>query len=166
MADTLIGLLTARRRLELALGDGTFIARFGEVTLTSKLIQGSPPNFRQLIPEEPPLKVDVMALDLEMAVRRVQMVAREGSSIVRLIWTDDTLTVAARGEEMGEAEATVAVRASGGPGRTAMNISYLLEYLRGRQGLVTMGVKSEKEPVLFTHGPSPLVVIMPMFVQW
>ena len=47
-----------------------------------------------------------------------------------------------------------------------MNIGYLLEYLRGKQGLVTMGVKTERDPILFTHGPSPLVVIMPMFVQW
>jgi len=166
MADTLIGLLTARRSLELTLGDGMLRARFGPVTMTSKLIQGSPPNFRQLIPEEPPLMVDVMAPDLERAVRGVQMVARDGSGIVRLTWNEDTMTVSARSEDKGEGETTVPVRASGGPGRTALNVSYLLGYFAGRQGLVTMGVKSEKEPVLFTHGISPLVVMMPMFVQW
>jgi len=140
-------------------------ARVGAVTLVCNLIQGTFPNYRQLMAQDTPLKVKLFAEDLERAVRRIQQVAREGSGTVRLVWTQDTMTVSAKGDDT-EAETTMPVTADGGPGRTALNVSYLLGYLRGREGLVEMGVSDETSPVLLRHGSSPLVLVMPMFVQW
>lgn len=163
---SLVRQITARRQLDLALGNGRLAARFGRVTLVVNLIQGTFPNYKQLIPQEPPLKVRVFAPELERAIRRVSEIARDGSDIIRLVWTETGMTVSAMSAEKGAAEAEVLVQTEGGPGRTAINVNYLLEYLKGREGLVTMGVSSESSPILFQHGTSPLVVIMPMFVQW
>jgi DNA polymerase-3 subunit beta len=140
--------------------------RFGLVTLIARLIQGSPPNFKQLIPGEPPLTVRVLGPDLERAVRRMAAIARDGKGIVRLTWGSGMMRLSARSEEKGEVEATIPVETSGGPGRIALNISYLREYLSGKQGVVSMGVSTVSSPVLFRYGNAPLVVVMPMFVQW
>ena len=165
LSSSLVSVITAKKPLELALTQVRLRARFGAVTLVATLIEGNPPNFRQLIPEDTPLTVRVFAPELERAVRRVQAVAKDGESIVRLAWSEDTMTVSARSAER-EAETTVPVTAEGGSGKTALNVSYLLGYLRGKEGLVEMGARDEKSPVLFRYGSSPLVLIMPMFVQW
>lgn len=168
LEQSLIRLVTARRRLELAVGNQMLEARFGPVTLVVHLIEGTSPNFRQLIPQEPTQKVRAFGPDLERAVRLVWYMAKGSSEIVRLTWSEDTLTVRARGEEVGEAETTVRVETQGEPGRVALKATYLLEYLRGRTGMVTMAVTDVSSPILFRHGPSTegLVLVMPMFVQW
>lgn len=163
---SLVQVLTAKSPLELALSQDMLQARFGPVTLLAKLIQGTPPNWRQLIPGESALKVWVYAPDLERAVRQVAGVARDGSGIVRLTWDEGELTVSAKSEAKGEVEAAVPVETEGGPGKVALNVTYLLDYLKNREGKVLMGVDQPSNPVAFRHGTSPLVVIMPMFVQW
>jgi len=163
LESSLIAVVTARRQLELALGNGQLEARFGPATLIARLIQGSPPNYRQLIPEDTPQKVRVMAPDFERAVRQVREMAKDN---VRLIWSETEMTVRAVSEDKGELEVVIPVETDGGPGRTAVNISYLLDYLRGKEGLVTMGIAGPTSPILFLHSASPLVLIMPMSVQW
>ncbi|MBI4286322.1 MAG: hypothetical protein HY670_10580 [Chloroflexi bacterium] len=155
-----------KRRLELTLNKTMLQVRFGRVTLTTRLIEGASPNFKQFIQQEAALKVRMLAPDFERAVRRVQDMARENSGIVRLAWSGAALSVSGRSSEKGQVEVSFPVTSEGGDGRVALNVSYLLDYLRGREGLVTMSVISEKAPVLFRHGTSPVVVMMPIFVQW
>lgn len=164
LAGSLIERITARRELQLALGDGRLRLAFGRATVIAQLIKGTPPNFAQLIPGEVSQEVRFFAPDLERAVRRLHDVARDSSGIVRLTWTDTSLTATAKSEKKGEVKAEVPVQAAG-PGRIGLNASYLLNYLNGREGVVTMGVR-DQGPVLFRHSSSPLVLIMPMSVQW
>jgi len=166
VAGSLIEQITARRELQLALGDGRLKIAFGQATIIAQLIKGTPPNFAQLIPEEVSQEVRFFAPDLERAVRRLKDVARDGSGIVRLTWTEASLTAVAKSDEKGEGRAEVPAQAEGGPGRIALNVSYLLDYLKGREGVVTMGVRGAQDPVILSHGSSPLVLIMPMLVQW
>ena len=165
LEDSLVSQVTAKRQLELTLGDKILVARFGRVTLLSKLIEGTAPNFSQLIPQDPPLKVRIFAPELERAVRRVKEIAKDGKGIVRLNWTETAMTVSAKSDEKGSVEAEVPVQTEGGTGRIALNVSYLLDYLKGKEGLVSIGVRGVQDPVLFRHVTSPLVVIMPMNVQ-
>ena len=163
--SSLVRVITAKKQLELALSSQMLKVRFGAVTLTTMLIQGTPPTYRQLIPEDTPLKVRVFAPDLERAVRRVQAVARKSRDGVRLTWSEDRMTVSSRSDEES-AEAVVAVATEGGDGRVALDVDYLLGYLQGKEGLVEMGVTDTHSPVFFRHGSSPLVLIMPLLVEW
>lgn len=164
--NTLVELVASRGKISLAFGDNRLVARFGAVFVGSQLIGGTPPNFRQLIPGEPTQQVRIYAPDLERAVRRVREVAEAGSGIVRLVWGDGTMTLSARAEDKGEVQATIPAEVQGDPGRTALNVHYLMEYLKDKTSLVTMGVSEPQSPVLFHHGGAPLVLIMPMHVQW
>ncbi len=165
LADSLINQVIAERQIELALGKG-LMARFGRVTLFSTLIQGSAPNFTALIPKEPPLKVRVFAPEFERAVRRCAEISGDGKGIIRLIWTENAMTVSAKSDEKGSVEAVIQVQTEGGTGKIAINAKYLLGYLKGKEGLVSMCVKGVQDPALFRYASSPLVVMMPMFVQW
>ena len=107
-----------------------------------------------------------MAPDFERAVLRVRGIAKEGAGIVRLVWTETELTVSAKSEEKGESEAKIPANALDGPGHIALNVSYLVEYLKGKDSFVTFGVTNDSSPVLFQYPRTPATVVMPMFVQW
>ena len=171
LVDSLVKLVTSKRLVDVALveaqGSQAGILRmcFSGVSVLIKLIQGNPPNFKQLIPKDIPTQVKFFPGDLERAVKRLSTIAREGSGIVRLNWTDDTMTVSATSEEAGKVEGTLPVQ-SDSPNRVALNIKYLLEYLDGKEGMITMGLTGETSPVAFRHRSSPLVMVMPMQAQW
>jgi len=165
VADSFVGLVIARRELQLAVGNEMLSARFEMVTMVTKLIAGSFPNYQQLIPTDNPITVKFFAPELDRVLRGLSTLAREGSKIVRLSWTETTMTLGAKSEGDADIEMALPVTASA-PGRIGLNIGYLLEYLKGKQGLVTLGVKTPTSPALLQHSASPLTVVMPIFVQW
>ncbi len=163
--DSLVELVSSRGKLQLGFGDNGLMARFGSIRMVSRLISGTPPNFVQLIPPKPPLEVQLYAPDLERAARRVRKVAKDGKGIVRLVWEDGSMKVSAKAEGEGEVQATIPVVIQGEPGKVGLDIKYLLEYLKGKTGLVTMGITSETSPIVFHYRASPLVLIMPMMIE-
>lgn len=162
--DSLIELISTRGKIQLGFGDKGLRARFWSICMVSQLVGGTPPNFVQLIPKDPPMEVQLYAPDLERAVRRVRKIAEEGSGIVRFVWGDGSMKVSAK--EKGEVQASIPVEVQGEPGKVGLNVKYLLEYLKDKTGLVTMGVTSTTSPVVFRYRTSPLVLIMPMHVDW
>ncbi len=159
---TLAQLLTAKRRLALTMDKATLRIHFGKVTMTTRLITGAPPNYVSLIPKETTAEVMVMAPELDRAVRSVLGVAKETVSIVRLSWSEQSMKVQSEGED--SIEVTVPV-VSATPGRVALNISYVLDYLRDKSSVMKMAL-SGGGPVTFMYGNAPLVLIMPMEVRW
>jgi DNA polymerase III sliding clamp (beta) subunit (PCNA family) len=150
-----------------AKGSGAALLRlcFSGVTALIKLIEGTPPDFKQLIPKDIPTTVKFFPGDLERAVKRLRPIAKDGKGIVRLSWTNDTMTVSASSEEAGKVEGTLPVQADN-PDRVAIDIKYLLEYLKGKEGMITLGLTGKPAPVVLRHRNSPLVLVMPMMVEW
>jgi DNA polymerase-3 subunit beta len=171
LGDSLVELVMSKRLIDVALVEAknseANILRvcFSGVTALLKLIQGTPPDFKLLIPKDIPTTVRFFPGDLERAIKRLSAIAKEGSDIVRLAWDNDTMTVSASSEEVGKVEGTLPVQADN-PDKVAINIKYLLEYLDGKEGLITMGLTGKTSPVAFRHRASPLVMVMPLNVQW
>lgn len=168
MRTNLIEQITQPRRLRLSVWESRIRVEFAGLSLTSKLIEGNPPDHLHLLNGfKEPIKVKLMASDLYAAVRRVQSIAREGSGIVRLQWTDSQMTVSARSAETGEVRAVIPVQSGTIPGRTALNVVYLLDYLADKEGLITLGKGEDiSAPAIFHYDDRPIVAIMPMQVQW
>ncbi|MFC1991471.1 hypothetical protein ACFLVC_01915 [Chloroflexota bacterium] len=168
-ADSLISVITAKRQVHMALiGENKFRVDFGQsASVVINLIQGNPPEWLQLIPKgEPILESHLFAPQLEAAVKRVRDIAKDGSSIVRMEFAEGKLTVSAVGEEQ-EIRATLdAISTQGEPGRTALNYTYLLRYLAGKQGIITLSQYDTTGPLVFEYQNSPRVLIMPMSVKW
>ena len=168
-ADSLISVITAKRQIHMALIDeNKFRVDFGQsASVVINLIQGNPPEWLQLIPKgEPILQSHLFAPQLEAAVKRVRDIAKDGSGIVRMEFAEGKLTVSAVGEEQ-EIRATLdAISTQGEPGRTALNYTYLLRYLVGKLGIITLSQYDNTGPLVFEYQNSPRVLIMPMSVKW
>ena len=151
----------APREVTLALDRDKVAFRFGRATVLAKLIDGGYPNYREIMPRDDDWpRVSFFAQDMEREVRRL----KEVKDTIRLSWENGTLRLRAT-DEGKEAEATIQARAETS-GRIAFNAGYLLDYLKGKDGVVTMAVHGETSPGVFRHAGAPLVVIMPMHVQW
>ena len=167
--DSIAQIAVSKRMVDLTFHEDKDNAKlkvgFGRVTMVTKLVQGQPPNMKQLLPKEPGPQVKIMAMDLERAARGIVAPARDNSGIVRLAWAEKSMTVSAKSDNKGSIETFIPVETDE-PGKVALNVNYLLEYLHGKEGLITMATSSEKAPILFRHSASPLVLLMPMNVQW
>ena len=149
--------------------------RLKNVELVAQLIQGTFPNYSQLIPEDASSKAIVDAAEFLRETRIASIFARDGSGIVRLQFTagEDVqpgkIVISARAEEigdnMGELDATI----EGEPDKIAFNSRYLQYFLQvvgdGRVALEMNG--SSRQGVLRPVSDERFVhVLMPMVVQW
>lgn len=149
--------------------------RLKNVELVAQLIQGTFPNYSQLIPDEHASKAVVDVAEFLRETRTASIFARDGSGIVRIQFTPGEdlevgkMIISARAEEigdnMGELDATVEGEAE----KIAFNSKYLQDFLQvlegGRVALETSG--SSRQGVLRPVGDENYVhVLMPMVVQW
>ncbi len=137
--------------------------------VVTMLVQGTLPNYEQLIPStcEALVRVDTKTLRRELAAASV--VASQGSGIVRFqIGPGDVLTVTAKAEEEGTFEATIPAKTTGRE-KIAFNAHYVADFLKtvGSEA-VELRTTTPSAPGLWLpvgeDGYSQ--TIMPMFVEW
>jgi DNA polymerase-3 subunit beta len=149
--------------------------RLKDVELVSQLVQGTFPQYNQLIPKSHTTRATVDVSEFLRATRTASIFARDGSGIVRLIvvpggeLSPGKMTVSARSEEIGEDVGEIDAVVEGEESKIAFNGKYLTDVL---------GVLKESQVSLETTNPSSpgiirpvgnddyVHVIMPMFVQW
>ena len=146
----------------------------GHATLVAQLIQGTFPNYEQLIPSSHATSTEVSVGEFMRETRIASIFARDGSGIVRLIASpgEDSpgrLTVTARAEEVGNNEGEIDALVEGEEARIAFNSRYLIEVLGALDtDRVAIETSSPSSPgVIRPVGNDDYVhVVMPMFVQW
>lgn len=168
--DTLVQAITAKRMLRMALiGENKLRLDLGtSASIVLNLISGDPPQWLALVPKgDPILQSQIFALHFEAAVKRVKDIAKESSGIVRLEFiANGKLKVSAQAKDQEISSTIDTMITQGEPKRVGINQSYLLDYLNGKQGIVTLSIYTEHGPVVFEYSRSPRVLIMPMAVQW
>ncbi len=149
--------------------------RLKNIELVSQLVQGSFPNYSQLIPQSYNTRVIVSVDDFLRATRTASIFARDGSGIVRLVISPGSeagpgkISVSARSEEIGEDTGEIDATVEGDEAKIAFNGKYLNDVLSVlRESQVALETTNPSSPGLirpvgtdnYTH------VVMPMFVQW
>ena len=145
------------------------------VELVAQLIQGTFPNYSQLIPDSFASRAVVDVAEFLREARIAAIFARDGSGIIRLQFTPGEelapgkLVVSARAEEIGDNMGEIDAAVEGEAAKIAFNSKYLQDFLQvldgGRVALETNG--PSKQGVLRPVGDDSYIhVVMPMFVQW
>ena len=159
-------------------GKTQVLFQFETAAVVSQLIQGTFPNYSQLVPKEHVSKTTVDVGEFARATRAASIFARDGSGIVRLQTSEGEedgiggLSVSARSEEVGDNQGEVTATIEGDPAKIAFNSKYLTEVLSVLgHGMVALETSSPSSPGVLrplspSEGVSYVHVIMPMFVQW
>ncbi len=149
--------------------------RLKNAELVSQLIQGSFPNYSQVIPQSYSTRAVVDINEFLRVTKMSSIFARDASGIVRLVITPGAeltpgkITASAQAEEIGGNVSEIDALADGEEAKIAFNVKYLSDVLSVlHQAQVALEVTTPSSPgVIRPIGVDNYVhVIMPMFVQW
>ena len=141
---------------------------FGENTvLTSKLIDGTFPDYDRVIPTGNDKVLEVECKSFAAAVDRVATISSEKSRAVKLAIERNSLTLSATSAENGTASEEIEVRYSASPIEIGFNSRYLLditEQIEGEGAKFVMADAASPTVVRDATDASALYVLMPMRV--
>lgn len=151
--------------LAVCVRENQVVFKAGGATLSSRLIDGQFPNYRQLIPETFEHELRLPAPDLVDVVRRMSLMAQKNAP-VRLGFVDGELTVSAKTPDVGEAREVLPAPFQGEPLEIGFNAEFLREGLEsmGSDGDVLVKLISPLRPGLLeaAEGGGFIYLIMPI----
>ncbi len=153
--------------VQVALGDTKIRCAIGEAALTSKLIDGTFPDYDRVIPTGNDKMLEVPCKEFAEAVDRVSTISTERSRAVKLAIERGSLTVSATSPENGTAVEELEVRYQSTPIEIGFNSRYLLditEQIEGEAALFAMLDAASPTVVRDSADASALYVLMPMRV--
>ena len=133
---------------------GQVVFQWADQVLTSRSLDGTYPNYRQLIPESFGRQLQVDRKGLLSALERVAVLADQHNNVVKL--TSDPaagqLSISADAQDVGSGSEAIGAQVSGDAIQIAFNVRYVLE------GLKAMGCEQVQ---LQCNAPTTPVVLAP-----
>ncbi len=153
--------------IEVSVSDTKIRFATPEITLTSKVIDGTFPDYTRVIPTGNTRRLEVDAADFAKAVDRVATVSSERSRAVKMQLDEDRLILSVNAPDAGNAEEELVVAYSDEKLEIGFNAKYLLEIASqvDRENAVFL-FNSSGDPTLMREGSdtSAVYVVMPMRV--
>ena len=140
---------------------------FGVLVLTSKLIDGTFPDYSRVIPANNDKVMKVDRRSFADAVDRVSTISSEKSRAVKLSLRPKALTLSATSAENGSASEEIEVDYAGNPMEIGFNARYLLDIaqqIQGEGAQFTLADSASPTVVKDVADGSALYVLMPMRV--
>jgi DNA polymerase-3 subunit beta len=153
--------------ISVSLSDTQIRFAFDSTVLTSKLIDGTFPDYERVIPEGNDKVVEVDCRIFAQAVDRVSTISSEKSRAVKLVIENGGITLSASSPENGTATEEIEISYSGPSIEIGFNSRYLLDIatqIEGEAAEITLADAASPTIVRDRADPSALYVLMPMRV--
>ncbi len=153
--------------VEIALSETKIRFSFDNVVLSSKLIDGTFPDYDRVIPDGNDKTLEVNCEDFAAAVDRVATISTDKSRAIKLSVDAGTIVLSASSPESGTASEEIEVDYSLGPIEIGFNARYLLDIAQQIEGTMAQFVMADSgSPTIVrdTDDPTSLYVLMPMRV--
>ena len=140
----------------------------GAVVMTSRLIDGTFPDYERVVPRDNQLKAVVSTKEFHDAVDRVSTVASEKSRTVELLFAKDSLTISAHGQDQASGQEVIETTWNGNEDlKIGFNSRYLLDIaglVKGDNMEFAFAEPSNPSLIRATDDDSSLFVVMPVRV--
>lgn len=153
--------------IDISLSENKICFSFDGSVLTSKLIDGTFPDYERVIPAGNNKVLELDGKTFAQAVDRVSTVSTEKSRAIKLTLSDDTVTLSATGSESGSATEELAASYNSGDLEIGFNSKYLLDITGQIEGDNAHFVLADAQsPTIVKDGTDDgaLYVLMPMRV--
>ena len=128
------------------------VAEIDSAILSGKLVEGTFPPWRRIIPKASGQHVDVSIPALEGALRRAALIASDRTSLVKIELSPDKLTVSATSPERGTAVEEVPCALEGDDISFGVNSRFLLDMLGAAgDGDIHVAFSDAASPMLFSN---------------
>ncbi|MEI6564455.1 MAG: DNA polymerase III subunit beta [bacterium] len=164
--NELIRILKDEGSIKVHIGKNQASFEFDEVMLTTKLIEGTYPNFRQVIPGQCEQRIAVDREVLLTALKRVALLTSEKSSSIKLTFGKNKLKISASSPDVGEAHESVAIKYNAKEIQVAFNPDYIMEPLRNiANDEIYVELTDELSPGVIKCDVPFIYVLMPMRIS-
>jgi len=140
----------AQTEVEISLSDTKIRFAFGGIVLTSKLIDGTFPDYERVIPQGNENALEVDSSLFASAVDRVSTISSERGRAVKLLIEKDKVVLSVNNPDSGSATEEVAASFDGEDLEIGFNASYLLD--------ITSQLESSNARFLLADSASPAIV--------
>lgn len=135
----------------------------GSIYLVSKIVEGSYPNYKQVIPKETEHRIKVERELMLETVRRVALMTTDKQNSVRLKIFDNCLEIYGQSSDFGEAKEPIEVEYDGPEVQIGFNPEFLLSPLSNlTKDEIFFEFKDEMSPGVFKTLDNFLCVVMPL----
>ncbi len=157
--------LSDEKECKVSLVDNQASFSFSQVSLTTKLIDGTFPDYNRVIPPETTTNIILETKILKPALQRVSILANEKFRGVRIDIDNNKIIISSENPEQEQAVEDIDIDDTNVKLSIGFNVSYLIDAVNACSGdLVTLGVNDENTSALITDpsDPNTKYVVMPM----
>ena len=147
------------------LKDNQICFQLGPKYIVSKLIEGSYPNYKQVIPGQAQERLEIDRTVLLETTKRVSLLASDKSNSIKIEFRQGEISLSANTPDVGEASESIPLDYTGKEFAIAFNPEFLMAPLRNIDSpTVNFDFIDEMSPGVIRTGSDFLYVLMPMRV--
>ena len=160
--------LNVNEKIKLGIGEKELSLKGEDIFITSRLIDGIYPNYKQVIPKGGDQIIRINRLMFMNVIKRISVMSREKTKAVLVEFTQNRAILRAKDPEIGEAVEDIEIRYEGIGLTVSLNYQYVLDALDSmnnedviivtQTSLTPCIIKQEKDP-------DHICIVMPMRVQ-
>ncbi len=154
------------KEVVLSLSENMLQAQTKKATVFTKLIEGTFPNYEEVIPKNNDKNALLNAADLLVRLRQAAKLTSEDSRAVKLSFENNKLTMSSSSPEVGEATIEMAIRYSGEKFEIRFNPAYLVDVLRALSSAeISFEFSEPSRPGLISRDKEFTYVLMPVNID-
>lgn len=132
----------------------------------SRLVEGSFPDYEQVIPKSGGKKAVIDRETLESAMRRASLLTTIESRATKLTFHEDKLTLVSRVQEVGEGKVEIPIKYSGEEFDVVFNPFLFIDALKVmKEERIHLEMKDKSSPCVLREGKDYLYLVMPLSVS-
>jgi len=139
-------------KVKLLIGKNHISFNLEDISITSRLVEGTFPNYEQVIPKEAGVQIRASTKNLSDSIRRVSLLTDEKSNLIKLKAEKNLLTITGSTPSSGEGKEEIDIVLEGEEIEVGFNVKYMLDVLR---------VIDTEETVIKLTSPSSPAIIKP-----
>lgn len=133
--------------VSIGFSDNQVLIQFGETTFVSRKIEGTYPNYQQLIPVDHEVSIQANTQDLITSIKRVAILAQSHTPIsFNFSMESQNVTISANTADVGGASEIVSAEVDGPSMEIAFNHQYILDGLNMIDGDVIIELQTPLKP--------------------
>ena len=140
-----------------------FLAENNAGRLCCQLVEGQFPNYREVIPKDCKVKVELPTKPLLNALTRAALLTSEQTRAVDFTFADDMLVLTSQSPDLGEAEVRLPIEYKGAKAQVAFNPGYVADMLKVvERESVKMEFNDSRSPCVLRSGVDYIYVVSPV----
>ncbi len=160
--------LDVNEKIKIGLGEKEISLKGEDIFITSRLIDGIFPNYKQVIPKGGDQIIRINRLMFINVIKRISVMSREKTRAFLIEFAPNKAVLRAKDPEIGEASEDIDIKYEGKGLTVSLNYQYVLDALDSmNEEDVVIETQNSLTPCTFKQEKDPghLCIVMPMRVQ-